>query len=105
MIESPVWMLQILSDIYYLFQKVEDFYRDAEDALNDLNQLRQHLLDNRFLRVSEIDRALNTSSGMNESTRILVHSVMESGRLENKIILYQTKGFIKEQLQRNCKGV
>lgn len=58
---------------------MEDFYKDVHSALNDLSQLKQHLQTSRSVRVSEIDRALNTSVDMNESTRMLVHSVVESG--------------------------
>lgn len=54
--------------------------RDAKEALTDLEQLRQHLVDNRCVRVSEIERALSTSAVMNDSTRILVHGVSEKGK-------------------------
>lgn len=85
---------------------MEDFYKDMNEALNDLNQLHQHLVDNQQVRVSEIDRALNTSVDMNESTRMLVHSVVESGSritfIINIINLNRKKYFRPFCNQRLC---
>lgn len=59
---------------------MEDFYKDVDNAVTGLDEFRRYLLDNRLLRVTDIDRALNTSADMSVSTRILVQSVLESGK-------------------------
>lgn len=60
---------------------MEDFYKDMDNAVTGLDEFRRYLLDNRLLRVTDIDRTLSTTADMSVSTRILVQSVLESGKV------------------------
>lgn len=60
---------------------MEDFYKDVDNAVTGLDEFRRYLLDNRLLRVTDIDRTLSTTADMSVSTRILVQSVLESGKV------------------------
>ncbi|KAJ8922121.1 hypothetical protein NQ315_004055, partial [Exocentrus adspersus] len=61
-------------------QKVEEFYNDCEVTLKELNELYQYVLRSNTLRPSQIEDVINTSSEMAESTKMLVHNAVETGR-------------------------
>lgn len=71
----------ILSSITYSFhfQKVEEFFTDCEITLKELEDLHQYVEKSRTLRPSQVEDAINTSSDMAESTKMLVYNATETG--------------------------
>lgn len=61
------------------FQKVEEFFADCEITLKELEDLHQYVEKSRTLRPSQVEDAINTSSDMAESTKMLVYNATETG--------------------------
>lgn len=61
------------------FQKVEEFFADCEITLKELEDLHQYVDKSRTLRPSQVEDAVNTSSDMAESTKMLVFNATETG--------------------------
>ncbi|KAG5897359.1 hypothetical protein JTB14_030242 [Gonioctena quinquepunctata] len=61
-------------------QKVEEFYADCEVAMKELDDFHQFVISSETLRPSQVEDAINTSSDMAESTKMLVYNATETGR-------------------------
>ncbi|CAH0547513.1 unnamed protein product [Brassicogethes aeneus] len=82
-------------------RKVEEFYNDVETTLKDLNELHQYLLQSQTLRASQVENAINTSTDMADSAKMLVHNATEMGRelIQNIEYDIRTRKFATEDFE------
>ncbi|KAJ8954874.1 hypothetical protein NQ318_016810, partial [Aromia moschata] len=71
--------------------KVEEFYADCEVTMRELEDLYQYVMRSKTLRPSQVEDAMNTSSDMAESTRMLVHNATETGKELVQNIEYENR--------------
>lgn len=64
---------------FFMLKRVEEFYKDAEITVKELEELRLHVLRSKTLRASQVEEAINASCDMEEATQMLVHNVTETG--------------------------
>ncbi|KAF7280803.1 hypothetical protein GWI33_005466 [Rhynchophorus ferrugineus] len=72
-------------------KKVEEFYKDAEMTIEELQELHQHMVSSRALRASQVEEAITISSDMTEATKMLVHNVTETGKELVQNIEYENR--------------
>ncbi|XP_066257903.1 SEC14 domain and spectrin repeat-containing protein 1-B [Euwallacea similis] len=72
-------------------QRVEEFYKDAEVTVKELEDLRQHVIRSKALRASQVEEAINTSCDMEEATQMLVYNVIETGKELVQNIEYENR--------------
>ncbi|XP_048520362.1 SEC14 domain and spectrin repeat-containing protein 1-B-like [Dendroctonus ponderosae] len=72
-------------------QKVEEFYKDAEVTIKELEELRQHVIRSKALRASQVEEAINTSYDMEEATKMFVHNATETGKELVQNIEYENR--------------
>lgn len=72
-------------------KKVEEFYKDADVTIKELEELQQHVIKSRALRASQIEEAINTSCDMAEATKMLVFNATETGKELVQNIEYENR--------------
>uniref|UniRef100_A0A6P7GIC6 Triple functional domain protein-like n=1 Tax=Diabrotica virgifera virgifera TaxID=50390 RepID=A0A6P7GIC6_DIAVI len=79
-------------------KKVEEFYSDCDVTLKELDELYQYVMASKMLRPSQVQEAINTSSDMAESTKMLVFNATETGKelVENIEYDSRTRKFASE---------
>lgn len=60
-------------------QKLEEYYKDVEAILQEVENLQERLATNRRLRANEIEDVLNSSLDMTESIKILIRNAIDEG--------------------------
>jgi hypothetical protein len=71
----------------FYFQRIEEFKKSYEKAINDLENLHIVLLDNKSIRASEIESTIKSCSIINLDVQNFIQNVMDNGKFVKKKII------------------
>lgn len=63
-------------------QRIEEFKKCFDKAINDLENLHVVLLDNKSIRANETDQAMKYCTKMNDDVQKAIRSVIDNGKLK-----------------------
>lgn len=70
-------------------QRIEEFKKCFDKAINDLENLHVLLLDNKSIRANETDKAMKHCTQMNDDVQKAIRTVIDNGKLKSMFNVMQ----------------